>query len=336
MGSDASNRRCIAALWTLLETAGGRASSDLEPAAAAAEDAVSVAMGTESYLIVHENDGGIFVDGHLVSLAVDLFAAARGLVERMRAHGVGEILFDRSVGCEDLMRWARGFAAAPVGMPGPLSEERIHVGLRGPAAEPVLRLGRQQAATEAGGSRLRAVYLESQLMAAVDERMVPPGVARCVLHEVVDSLLSLRGGLEPLTLLQRDPGALRRALHVAIVTVHFGRLAGWPQDRSGELGAMALLHDVGSVVDPSHPAAAGMNWLLDRGTDDFWLRSALVAVGWREVDGACETGHDLFATDLVRLAVRHCDAAPAPAMGGLLGLLGEVGAATLAAAAPHS
>ncbi|MCB9885576.1 MAG: hypothetical protein H6838_08790 [Planctomycetes bacterium] len=334
MGGDASNRRCIAALWTLVETAAGRAPTDLGDVAAAASATLAQAMGDESYLIVHENCGAIFVDGHLIPLAVDVFAAAKGLAERMQAHGVGEILFDRHVDAADLAHWASGFAAAAEGTPGPTGEARIHVGVRGASSEPVMTLGRQRAATEVGDSRLRAVYLENQLMAVVDERRIAPGIARCVLHGVVESLLLLPGGLEPLTLLQGEPKALRQALHVAIVAVHLARLAGWPESRLGELGAVALLHDVGALLDPARPGEAGMAWLLERGTEDFWLRCAFVSASWRQQaeEGAGEWA-DLLTLDLVRLAVRHwLGRECAPVEDPELDALARAGAATLGAA----
>ncbi len=338
MSRDASNRRCIAALWALVETASGRAPKDLDVVAAAARLALGDAMGDESYLIVHENCGAIFVDGHLIPLAVDVFAAAKGLAEQMQAHGVSEILFDRHVDAEDLAQWSSGFAAAAVGTPGPTGEARIHVGVRGAAAEPVLTLGRQRAVTEAGDSHLRAVYLENQLMAMVDERRIAPGIARCVLHGVVEYLLQLPGGLEPLTLLQGEPKALRQALHVAVVAVHLARLAGWPQSRLGELGAVALLHDVGALLDASRPAEAGLAWMLERGADDFWLRGAFVAASWRQENGALAVdGVELLTLDLVRLAVRHWrDLRGGGAEDPELAALAQAGAATLSAAAGQS
>lgn len=339
MGSDTQNRRWVEALWRLVEAGRSRVGAGFDATAQDAAMALQGAMADEEYLILHEDCGRIFVDAHLVSFGVDVFVAAKGLAGRMQARGVGELLFQRGVSSDDLGAWAKAFASDGFLVP---KDGRIHVGVRTQASEPTFQLGRRQASAEAGDSRLRAVYLENQLMSMIDERHVPPDVARCVLHGIVDCLLRVDGGLEPLTLLQRVPSALSRALHVAIVTVQMASVGGWPQSHLGQLGAIALMHDIGAVLDPGRSAAASLYWLLDRGTDEFWLRAACVAAGWREPAMGPELGrHDLMATDLVRLAVCHCERAfgglgPADPSSNLLARLAAAGAAALAAAAPHS
>lgn len=142
-------------------------------------------------------------------------------------------------------------------------------------------------AAEAADSQLRSVFLQHRLIEAFGTAgPVSPTMARVVVHAVVDRLLALPAGLEPLMLLQQDAAVLRASTRTAVLSVVLARAAGWPDDRLADFGAVALLHDLGAILDPARPAAAAFEWLIDRGTDDFWLRSALVARHWRSDHGS--------------------------------------------------
>jgi hypothetical protein len=155
------------------------------------------------------------------------------------------------------------------------------------------------------GSALRSVFVQHCL---IDRLPRLPGIApvacKIVVQAVVERLLSVPGGLEPLMLLQRDEELLQRGTRVAVLAVVLARVAGWPDDRLAELGAAALLHDLGRLLDDARPGPAAFAWLLERGAEDFWLRCALVSRHWRD----CEPGTDVAGADglgaavLVRLA----------------------------------
>lgn len=144
-------------------------------------------------------------------------------------------------------------------------------------------------------SRLRSVFLQHRLiagMAAVPA--VHRTLAKFAIEQIVDRLLAVPGGLEPLMLLQRDEALLARSTAVSVLAVVLARHAGWPEDRLADLGAAALLRDLGLAIDPSMPGRAGFQWLLQQGHDDFWLRCAMVARHARgdagtigDAEGAC-------------------------------------------------
>lgn len=130
----------------------------------------------------------------------------------------------------------------------------------------------------ASDSRLQAVFLQHRLVAGLPPlRGVTPATAKFVLGQIVDRLLAVPGGLEPLMLLERDQRRLAGATSMAVLAVVLAHAAGWPSGHLPDLGAAALLAEIGPVLDERAPAAAAFRWLLDRGSDDFWLRCALVA-----------------------------------------------------------
>jgi len=90
-----------------------------------------------------------------------------------------------------------------------------------------------------------------------------------------------------------------------VLAVVLARVAGWPDDRLTDLGAAALLHDLGSLLDEARPGPAAFAWLLERGATDLWLRCALVSRHWRDCDADAGVvgGSGLGAAVLVRLAV---------------------------------
>jgi len=293
MVGDASYRNCVAALWVLVGAVRDPGCAYVEASAAAAVEALALARGTESYVMLHEQDGAIHVNGRQLQLGVDVFAAAQGMAKLLRSRGIGEVLFDAAVDAGALVAWARLWSLAEASLSDPERELGrhgalgIHACTRDADVAPTLSLHGQSARPDSPDSRLRSVFLQHQLIAAIPAHgLVPPHLAKVVVQAVVDRLLAVAGGLDPLMLLQRDQGLLYRALHVAVLTVVVARAAGWSEDGLADLGAAALLHDLGAILDPGQPAAAGFAWLLERGTDDFWLRSAVVARTWRDDHGS--------------------------------------------------
>jgi hypothetical protein len=171
--------------------------------------------------------------------------------------------------------------------------------------EPVETLRRGQRVGLQDDSRLRSVFLQWRLIAGLPVIAgVDPAAAKAVVQGIVDRLLQVRGGLDPLILLERDGALLQRSTAVAVLTVVFARCAGWPTQVLPELGVAGLLHDLGSVLDQDNPGQAAFRWLLDRGEDDLWLRSALVARHVGTPATAAEVGlpGQLAVVGLVRLA----------------------------------
>lgn len=119
-------------------------------------------------------------------------------------------------------------------------------------------------------------------------------------------------------LLQHDEALLRRSTAVAVLTVVFARRVGWPAELLADLGAAGLLHDLGSILDPALPGRASFHWLLERGDEDFWLRSALVARRWR--DGSAASADQAGPLSVIAI-VRMAAAAYAGGVAGLDALL---------------
>lgn len=292
MVGDAAYRECVAALWRLVEAV----RDGYEHVAVAGSDAaraLAAARGSDSYLMLHEQEGALHVNGRQLQLSVEVFSSARGLAGLFAARSVGELMFDSGVDVPALVAWARCWSSAAPAQSDPETELAeagafgVHASRRSAEREPMLPLRRRPVREEPRDSRLRSVFLQTQLIAALPvDGPVPPPVAKVVVQAVVDRLLQLPGGLEPLLLLQRDGQLLQRSLRIAVLAVAIARGAGWPDHGLADLGAAALLHDLGAVLDPERPAVTGFAWLLERGTDDFWLRCALVARTWRDPHGA--------------------------------------------------
>jgi hypothetical protein len=148
--------------------------------------------------------------------------------------------------------------------------------------------GRGCAAPEAD-SRLRSVFLQHRLIASM--RAVPGvTVPTCkrIVERIVERLLAVAGGMEPLVLLEREAAWLARGTAVAVLAVRVARAAGWPPAHLADIGVAGLLADLGELVDAEDAARAGCRWLLERGSEDVWLRSALVARGLRPDAGSTE------------------------------------------------
>jgi hypothetical protein len=168
--------------------------------------------------------------------------------------------------------------------------------------EQIAPVRRQTRAHADADSRLRSVFLLHQLIAGLPAIPgVAPPTAKFVVEQIVERLLGVPDGLEPLMLLQRDASLLSRSTVTAVVAVVLARAGGWPEDSLADLGAAALLSELGTVLDDSAPGVAGFTWLLDQGCADFWLRAAMIARLARDplADGEAMPG----AVAVVRTAV---------------------------------
>lgn len=153
-------------------------------------------------------------------------------------------------------------------------------------------------------SRLRSVFLQNRLIAGLPRLPgVPVPIAKFVVGQIVDRLLAVPGGMEPLMVLERDAARLATSTGIAVLTVVVARAAGWPVRALADLGAAALLADLGSLLAEEDQGTAGCRWLLDRGVDDFWLRCALVARHARTPVGDAQALHAGGGLVFVRLAI---------------------------------
>ena len=292
----------VVSLWSLLEAC--RAGSD--------EEQVEAARGAAAAVRAHAGDEGLTIElrGSLLVVddfpavsGVDTFAATHGLLAFLRDADVERVRFDADVGDEALLGWARQVVAGR----GPIEARRgVAVRRRGRTDDSgVVRPHLQTPqGLDQSDSRLRSVFLQHRLIAGLPGiDGVDAGTAKLVIQGVVDRLLQVEGGLEPLMLLQQDEALLRRSTAVAVLAVVFARSAGWPPEQLADLGTAGLLHDLGSMLDQRDPDTAAFRWLLDRGDDDFWLRSALCARRWRDGEGASEdAAGPLAVVAIVRLA----------------------------------
>lgn len=301
-------QRCLVALWSLLSVShGGEETERL----AVAADAVRV-LG--EHVAVYGEVRLAVVAGVLATDVADFgaeaVAAAHGLAATFRAAAVAEVRPRRDVTPAQLAAWAVGMvqaATSPSVRTSLPSLPGVAVVLLERADDPAEPLRRLQRAAEPRGadSALRSVYVQHRLITGLPTLPgVAPATAKAVVQMVVERLLALPGGLEPLMLLQQDGALLQTGIRVAVLAVLTARAAGWPDERLAEIGAAALLHDLGCILDELRPGPASFAWLLERGTDDLWLRCALVARTWRQEHGALdEVGHGgLAAAALVRLA----------------------------------
>lgn len=158
----------------------------------------------------------------------------------------------------------------------------------------------------AADSQLRSVFLQHRLLRRWRHVPgLPDDVGRHVVASVVDRLLAVPGGLEPLLAMERGGVDLADEAVVAALAVVLARAAGWPAAALADLGVAAFVVGLGRAIDQDDAPRAGMRWLLERGADDLWLRCAEIARlapaegGPTEVDGAAA---------VVRLALAGRDA----------------------------
>lgn len=307
-------------LWQLLRTAEEPAAlaDDLTTAADRAAAALAAAMRGESHLVLQQRSGALVVNGVRLRLHVDEFAAHEGLADRLRRHGVGELLFEAGMQAGALLTLVGCYAGSVAGSdedPEAILQRHGVVGvhasrLEDPAASTASWCARKHGAEPSDqGSRLRAVFLHHTLVAAHGTAgIVPRHRVHLVLQAVADRLLREPAGLEPLLVLQQDPAGLETAVHVCVLATLIGRAAGCPDGLLAETAVAALCHDVGRLLAPtaSAPGATGCRWLLQRGRSGLWLRCGLVA---RSVGGCAGVpadelpGDGEFAAAVVALAV---------------------------------
>ena len=295
----------VMALWSLLEAQRGSGNSPARDAAAGAAAAV-LAAASQTSLLLTLDDARVRVDGASVDGDTELTSAAGVVAELLCAAGVAAVRVHRGVAADELTRWAEAVVNR---QPLSLAMAGIDVtaiGAVGAPGDQPTRLQRPSPAGEAADSRLRSVFLQHRLIAGLPAIAgVDPTAAKLVVQGVVDRLLQLDAGLDPLMILQRDETLLQRSTAVAVLTVLFARRAGWPTAQLADLGVGGMLHSLGEALDRENPGAAGFRWLLDRGEGDCWLRSALVAryVGRPARREAVAEPPDLTgAVGLVRLA----------------------------------
>ncbi|MFT4513354.1 MAG: hypothetical protein ACI89X_002901 [Planctomycetota bacterium] len=294
----------VVSLWSLLEAC--RAGSDEEQRQAAKNAGVAVRdYGTlEGSLTLELVDSLLIVDGFPAVSGVDTFAATHGLFGFLGDASIARVAFAADVAASSLMAWAKHVVATTTPDAWP---DGIEVQLRcgAESGEIMAPQPRTKPVIESPDSQLRSVFLQYRLIAGLPAIAgVDVMTAKLVIQGVVDRLLQIDGGLEPLMLLQQDEDLLRRSTAVAVLAVVFARRAGWPVEQLADLGAAALLHDLGSILDAASPGPAAFRWLLERGHEDFWLRSALIARRWRDgLVARTDPAVPLAVITIVRLAV---------------------------------
>jgi len=302
----------VVPLWSLLEAC--RAGSDAEQLEAASVAATAVREqrsqqadgvdGSESdQVTVALVDERLVIDGFPVVSGIDTFAATQGLMTILYEASVQRVQFAAGVAAEALRQWGLSVARQAVAESAP---DGICIDLRENAAsnEVVQPQSPPRPEVEESDSRLRSVFLQHRLIAGLPAIAgVDATTAKLVIEGVVDRLLQVDGGLEPLMLLQQDEALLKRSTAVAVLSVVFARHIGWPVELLADLGVAGLLHDVGAILDPAAPGPAAFQWLLERGDGDFWLRSALVARRWRDgTTASTDQAGPLSVIAVVRMA----------------------------------
>ncbi|MFN3244467.1 MAG: hypothetical protein ACE37K_23375 [Planctomycetota bacterium] len=292
----------VVSLWSLLEACRAGSEEEQREAAATAAMVVQDHVGERS-LTLELRDSVLVIDDFPAVSGVDTFAATHGLLGFLRDAGVQWVRFARDVDADALRAWAAHVVVgdAPTAWPA-----GVEVRLRcEPTSTDLVRPQAPRAAIDVPDSRLRSVFLQHRLIAGLPRIAgVDAATAKLVIQGVVDRLLQVEGGLEPLMLLQEDESVLQRSTAVAVLTVVIARCAGWPLEQLADVGAAGLLHDLGSVLDERAPGTAAFRWLLDCGDDDFWLRSALCARRWRDGEQAmADPAGPLAIIAIVRLAV---------------------------------
>lgn len=289
MTSDARHRDMVGALWALLGAVAADDRQQVSQRAVTALAAIAAARGADSFVLLHEQDGALHVNGRQLRLAMGVYPAAKGLTQALRCAGLRELLLDQvldEAGLLDLVRPLLGIGSAVAAAPAlPVMAVDVEAAGHGMPLGP-----RKRHAAVATG--LPLLLLQHQLMAAIPRDWVlPPPACKAVLQAIVERLLQAEHGLQALERLQCDPEGLAVRLRAALLCVAFLRVAGWPAESLAEHGVAALLADL--PVPSQGPAAeySAFLWLLDRGEEDLWLRSALVAQSWRGVEAG--TLHEL-------------------------------------------
>tara|TARA_R110002072_G_scaffold241027_8_gene399701 strand:+ start:56184 stop:57182 length:999 start_codon:yes stop_codon:yes gene_type:complete len=293
----------VVSLWSLLEACRAGSPKEQQQAALGAEESVTDHGREEGRLTLQVTDSLLVIDGFSAVSGADTFAATHGLLRFLRDAAIARVEFSADVRALDLAEWAKHVVRVTTPEVWPAG---IEVQLRCESSSPDVMApqARQKPGVESSDSQLRSVFLQHRLIAGLPAIVgVDATTAKLVIQGVVDRLLQVDGGLEPLMLLQQDEDLLRRSTAVAVLAVVFARRAGWPVEQLADLGAAALLHDLGVILDAASPGRAAFGWLLDRGNEDFWLRSALIARRWRDgLVASTDSAGPLAVITIVRLA----------------------------------
>lgn len=294
----------IVPIWSLLEACRTGTTSEQELAATSAAAVVAQHACAQGTLTLDVLGSLLSIDGYPAVSSADTFAATHGLLQFLRDAGVQRVQFGGDVQPSALHQWAVQVVAAttPASWPVGIEVQVRHDPL---VADVMTPQPPSKSRADACDSRLRSVFLQHRLIAGLPAiEGVDAMVAKLVIQGVVDRLLQVPGGLEPLMLLQQDEELLQRSTAVAVLAVVIARSAGWSVEQLADIGAAALLHDVGAMLDADAPARAAFHWLLERGNEDFWLRSALIARRWRDgQQSVADPAGPLAVVGVVRLAI---------------------------------
>src|SRR5690606_28469046 len=227
----------VVSLWSLLEAC--RVGSDVEQQQAkrAAQRSVCEQGSADGNLTLELIDAQLTVDGLSAVSVMDTFAAAQGVQAFFEAAAIARVQVAVDVAADALLDWARLVAATcePQAWPEGIEvQRRCAVG----AADVMAPQRRSRPSSEEPDSRLRSVFLQHRLIPGLPSIAgVSAATAKLVIQGVVDRLLQVPGGLEPLMLLQQDEALLRRSTAVAVLSVVFARRVGWPVEKLADLGA---------------------------------------------------------------------------------------------------
>lgn len=296
MTGDAPYRRLVNSLYVLMRTASieGRGGHGLAAAATRCAAALHDALRGDNHFILQERSGALFANGVQLRLDVESYAAIEAVRDMLVQANIGELLLLPETTANDLI----GLAVLAAGKtPAAADPERalqalgvhgLHANTRTVQTSP----SRPEPArgTASGNSHLRAVFVQNELLHAVDPRSPFAGrPARTVLTQVVDRLLLSPAGLEAVVALAGNTPVLAVAVHVCTAAALLAHTFGCPDPLVEQIAAAALLHDLGQALPPdaTPPPVRACRWLLRHGGNEpIWLRCAFVARTWAETSGS--------------------------------------------------
>jgi len=215
-----------------------------------------------------------------------LFAGAPppGLIGGLLRRDVQGITFTNGLGIEDVAELAHIARMPPAELEdrGGVQAEMKQRGINCVRLEKLVITGTQTGggfvAASAGDMYVRALDVVHGAMAsALSGRVVDVAGTRDVVRELVDHVLGDRSVVVSLTCLKgHDDYTFAHSLHICLLSLALGDAIGLRQSQLCDLGACALLHDVGKVLVP-------LNVLRKPGKldDDEWE-----AICRHPVDGA--------------------------------------------------
>ncbi len=324
----------VTALHLLIRTTATARPQEAGQAAAGCLAALDQILARDCHLILQHRQGAIHANGYRLRPDVQgmpVLGTLTRLCERLQ---ISELLLEPGVTADSLRTFAeRCHRAAGFDDLGGAPMPGLSVGRAGPTAGPLADQATDAAAAalaprtpasplgaaggRGGDSALRQVFLQNQLMLAIDPAgPVPVGIAREVVGAVVERLLLEPAGIQTLRALQEDPNLLRHSLSVCVLSAVLARWLGAADGLIGECAAAGLLHGLGSAgvrragllprPGDADGEATAFHALLAAGDGDLWLRAALVAravpdLSTRDVTEALAT------TSLAAVVVRTAD-----------------------------